>query len=110
MTLNVKTTGFINFNKDYNKKLANGALTVSVGHGVKQQDGSYKNEYISGRIPAKLIEDIKPLINKELVDIEGVLEKNKQYTNLVILNATKHQKTEQVDELGGVITDEDLPF
>lgn len=110
MTLNVKTTGFINFNKDYNKTLSSGAVTVSVAHGVKQKDGTFKNEYINGRIPAKLVEGIKPLINKELVDIEGVLEQNAQYTNLVILQATKHQKAKQVDELGGTITDEDLPF
>lgn len=110
MTLNVKTTGFINFNKKYNKTLDNGAVTVSVAHGVKQQDGTFKNEYINGRIPAKLVPEIKPLINEKLVDIEGVLEQNNGYTNLVILKAKEHQKTTQVDELGGTITDEDLPF
>lgn len=110
MTLNVKTTGFINFNKDYNKKLASGALTVSVAHGVKQQDGSYKNEYINGRIPAKLVPQIKPLINEKLADIEGVIEIQNGYTNLVILQATEHKKAQKTDELGGTIEDTDLPF
>lgn len=106
MTLNVTTIGFINFNEDYNRKLKNGAVTISVAHGVKQQDGSYKNEYINGRIPAKLVSQIKPLINEKLADIEGVLEQNNGYTNLVILKATEHvKKSNEMD-----MTDEDLPF
>lgn len=110
MTLNVKTTGFINFNKEFNRTLSNGAVTVSVTHGVKQADGTFKNEYINGRIPAKLVSQIKPLINKKLADIEGVIEQNGQYTNLVILQATEHQNKQQTDELGGTIENTEIPF
>lgn len=104
MTLNTKTTGFINFNKEYNRKFNDGTITVSVAHGVKQADGTYKNEYINGRIPAKLVPQIKPLINETLADIEGVIEIKGGYTNLVILAAKEHQRKQETVE------DTNLPF
>lgn len=108
MAINFTNTGFINFNKDYNKVLKNGAVTVSISTSTKQADGTFEQQYINGLIPAKFVDDIKPLIGK-LVDMQGVLsftnvEHGKGYLNATIFKATEHAiKTEEQDEI-------DLPF
>lgn len=108
MAINFTNTGFINFNKDYNKVLKNGAVTVSISTSTKQADGTFEQQYINGIIPAKFVDDIKPLIGK-LVDMQGVLsftnvEKGKGYLNATIFKATEHAiKTEEQDEIN-------LPF
>lgn len=107
MAINFKNTGFINFNKDYNRVLKNGAVTVSISTSTKQADGTFEQQYINGLIPAKFVDEIKPLIGK-LVDMEGILtfsnvEHGKGYLNATIFKATKHAiKTE--------VLDDDLPF
>lgn len=104
MAINFTNTGFINFNKEYNKVLKNGAVTVSISTSTKQADGTFEQQYINGLIPAKLVADIKPLIGK-LVDMQGVLsftnvEHGKGYLNATIFKATEHAiKTEEQDEL-----------
>ena len=108
MSVQFNTVGFINFNKDYNKVLKSGAITVSFSSTTKNKDGEYKTQYFNAIIPAKLVEQIKPLLNKELCDIEGVVNPaDKGYVNFTILKAGKHQqkttKQEQVQET-------DLPF
>lgn len=108
MAINFTNTGFINFNKDYNKVLKNGAVTVSISTSTKQADGTYEQQYINGLIPAKFVDEIKPLIGK-LVDMQGVLsftnvEHGKGYLNATIFKATEHAiKTEEQDEVN-------LPF
>lgn len=108
MAINFTNTGFINFNKDYNKVLKNGAVTVSISTSTKQADGTFEQQYINGLIPAKFLDDIKPLIGK-LVDMEGVLtfsnvEHGKGYLNATIFKATEHAiKTEEQDNIN-------LPF
>lgn len=108
MAINFTNTGFINFNKDYNKVLKNGAVTVSISTSTKQADGTFDQQYINGLIPAKFVDEIKPLIGK-LVDMQGVLtfsnvEHGKGYLNATIFKATEHAiKTEEQDEV-------DLPF
>lgn len=108
MAINFTNTGFINFNKDYNKVLKNGAVTVSITTSTKKPDGTFDQQYINGLIPAKLVDDIKPLIGK-LVDMQGVLtfsnvEHGKGYLNATIFKATEHAiKTEEQDEIN-------LPF
>lgn len=111
MAINFTNTGFINFNKEYNKVLKNGAVTVSISVSNKTfKDGKeeYEQQYINGLIPAKFVEDIKPLIGK-LVDMQGVLtfsnvDHGKGYLNATIFKATEHAiKTEEQDEV-------DLPF
>lgn len=108
MAINFTNTGFINFNKDYNKVLKNGAVTVSISTSTKQADGTFDQQYINGLIPAKFVDEIKPLIGK-LVDMQGVLtfsnvEHGKGYLNATIFKATEHAiKTEEQDEI-------DLPF
>lgn len=106
MSVAFNTTGFINFNKDYNKVLKSGAITVSFTSSTKNKEGEYETQYFNGIIPAKLVEQIKPLINKELCDIRGIANPaQKGYVNFTILEAGKHQliTTLQVD-------DKDLPF
>lgn len=106
MSLQFNTIGFINFNKDYNKVLKSGAITVSFTASTKNKDGNYETQYFNGIIPAKVKEQIKPLINKELCDIKGVINPTqKGYVNFTILEVGKHQaeKQEQTNET-------DLPF
>lgn len=104
MAFNFTNTGFINFNKEYNKVLKNGAVTVSISISEKQPDGTFEQQYINGLIPAKFVEEIKPLIGK-LVDMQGILsfsnvEKGKGYLNATIFKATEHAiKTEEQDEI-----------
>lgn len=104
MALNFTNTGFINFKEDYNKVLKNGAVTVSISISEKQADGTFEQQYINGLIPAKFVDNIKPLIGK-LVDMEGILsftnvEKGKGYLNATIFKATEHTiKTEEQDKI-----------
>ena len=106
MSLQFNTVGFINFNKDYNKVLKSGAITVSFTTSTKNKDGEYETQYFNGIIPAKLVEQIKPLLNKEICDIKGVINPaQKGYVNFTILEVGKHQQktSKQEEEL-------DLPF
>lgn len=106
MTLKFQTVGFINFNKDYNKVLKSGAITVSFTSSTKNKDGKYETQYFNGIIPAKIKEQIKPLINKELCDIKGVINPaQKGHVNLTILEVGKHELKPTKE-----ITDEDIPF
>lgn len=99
MSLQFNTIGFINYNKDYNKVLKSGAITVSFTASTKNKDGNYETQYFNGIIPAKVKEQIKPLINKELCDIKGVINPaQKGYVNFTILEAGKHQQTEQTED------------
>lgn len=105
MSVQFQTVGFINFNKHYNKVLKSGATTVSFTSSAKDVDGGYKTQYFNGIIPAKLLEQIKPLINKELCDIKGVINPaQKGYVNFTILEVAKHQQQKQQKE------ETELPF
>lgn len=104
MSLQFNTIGFINFNKDYNKVLKSGAITVSFTASTKNKDGIYETQYFNGIIPAKVKEQIKPLINKELCNIKGVINPSqKGYVNFTILEVSKHQPKEQTEKT-------ELPF
>lgn len=106
MSLQFKTIGFINFNKEYNKVLKSGAITVSFTSTSKNKDGEYETQYFNAIIPAKLKEQIKPLINTEICDIKGVINPAKKgYLNFTILEVAKHdlKPTKQ-------ITEEECPF
>ena len=105
MALQFNTIGFINFNKDYNKVLKSGAITVSFTSSQKNKDGEYETQYFNGLIPAKLAQKAKPFLNKELVKISGIASPaQKGYVNFTILEIEKHQK-QKSDE-----TEIDLPF
>lgn len=106
MSLQFQTVGYINFNKDYNKVLKSGAITVSFTSSTKNKDDEYETQYFNAIIPAKIKDKIKHLINKELCDIKGVINPTqKGYVNFTILEVAKHElkSTKQ-------ITDEDIPF
>ena len=108
MSLQFSTVGFINFNTEYNKVLPSGAITVSFTSSTKDKDGKFQTQYYNAIIPAKIKEQIKPLINKELCDIKGVInqaQSQKGLLNITILEVGKHElkPTKQ-------ISDEDIPF
>lgn len=99
MSLQFNTIGYINYNKDYNKVLKSGAITVSFTASAKNKDGNYETQYFNGIIPAKVKEQIKPLINKELCDIKGVINPAKKgYVNFTIIEVAKHQQKEQTED------------
>lgn len=105
MALQFTTIGFINFNKDYNKVLKSGAITVSFTASVKNQEGEYENQYFNGLIPAKLAQKVKPFLNKELVKISGVATPaQKGYINFTILQVEQYKKEDKEDN------DINLPF
>ena len=107
MALQFQTIGFINFNKEYNKVLKSGAITVSFTSSAKNKDGEYETQYFNGLIPAKLAQKVKPFLNKkELVKISGIASPaQKGYINFTILEIEQFQKQAKSDN-----TDIDLPF
>lgn len=108
MSLQFATIGFINFNKEYNKVLKSGAITVSFTSSAKDKDGNYQTQYFNGLVPAKLVVRIKPLLNKEVCDIKGVVNPaEKGYVNFTILEVGKHVKK---DNNVKQTEDIDLPF
>ena len=103
--INFKNTGFVNFNKDYNKVLKSGAITASMSTSQKNKEGEYENKYVNVMITKKALD--KSLLNKKLVDVEGFITQSendgKKYNNFVITKMTEHVKKEESDEI-------DLPF
>lgn len=98
MALQFSTIGFINFNKDYNKVLKSGAITVSFTSSVKNQNGEYETQYFNGLIPSKLAQKVKPFLNKELVKISGVASPaQKGYINFTILQVEQYKKQDKED-------------
>lgn len=103
--INFKNTGFVNFNKDYNKVLKSGAITASMSFSQKNNEGDYENKYVNVMITKKALN--KSLLNKKLCDVEGFITQNendgKKYNNFVITKMTEHVKKQETDEI-------DLPF
>ena len=106
MAVQFHLIGFINFNKEYNKVLKSGAITVSFTASAKNKDGEYETQYFNGLIPAKLVQKAKPFLNKELVKISGVISPaQKGYVNFTILEIEQYQKQPKSDN-----EEIDLPF
>lgn len=104
MALQFNTIGFINFNKDYNKVLKSGSITVSFTSSVKNKHGEYETHYFNGLIPAKLAQKAKPFLNNGLVKISGIASPaQKGYVNFTILEIEQYQKQTKADEI-------ELPF
>ena len=103
--INFTNTGFVNFNKDYNKVLKSGAITASMSTSQKNEDGEYENKYVNVMIPKKALD--KSLLNKKLVNVEGFITQSekdgKKYNNFVITKMTEHVKKQETDDI-------DLPF
>ena len=99
MALQFNTIGFINFNKEYNKVLKSGAITVSFTSSQKNKDGEYEKQYFNGLIPAKLAQHVKPFLNKELVKISGIASPaQKGYINFTILEVEQYKKQTKKDD------------
>lgn len=101
MSLQFSTVGFINFNTEYNKVLPSGAITVSFTSSTKDKDGKYQTQYYNAIVPAKIKEQIKPLINKELCDIKGVInqaQSQKGLLNITILEVGKHEAVQSEEK------------
>ena len=98
--INFSNTGFVNFNKDYNKVLKGGAITASMSMSQKNQEGEYENKYVNVMITKKALD--KSLLNKKLVDIEGFITQSendgKKYNNFIITKMTEHVKKQEADE------------
>ena len=106
MALQFNTIGFINFNKEHNKILESGAITVSFTSSSKNKKGKYETQYFNGLIPDKLVQHVKPFLNKELVKISGIASPaQKGYINFTILEVKKYKKETKSDK-----TEIDLPF
>lgn len=103
--INFQNTGFVNFNKDYNKVLKSGAITASMSMSQKTKEGEYENKYVNVMITKKALN--KSLLNKKLCDVEGFITQSendgKKYNNFVITKMTEHVKKQETD-------DDDLPF
>ena len=103
--INFTNTGFVNFNKEYNKVLKSGAITASMSTSQKNKEGEYENKYVNVMITKKALD--KSLLNKKLVDVEGFITQSenngKKYNNFVITKMTEHVKKDETDE-------DDLPF
>lgn len=98
--INFTNTGFVNFNKDYNKVLKSGAITASMSMSQKNKDGEYENKYINVMITKKALN--KSLLNKKLCDVEGFITQGendgKKYNNFVITKMTEHVKKQETEE------------
>ena len=103
--INFQNTGFVNFNKDYNKVLKSGAITASMSTSQKNKEGEYENKYVNVMITKKALD--KSLLNKKLCDVEGFITQSendsKKYNNFIITKMTEHVKKHETDE-------DDLPF
>lgn len=103
--INFKNTGFVNFNKNYNKVLKSGAITASMSMSQKNKDDDYENKYVNVMVTKKALD--KSLLNKKLCDVEGFItqteNEGKKYNNFVITKMTEHVKKQETDE-------DDLPF
>ena len=110
MALQFSTIGFINFNKQYNKVLKSGSITVSFTSSVKNQACEYETQYFNGLIPAKLAQNDKEFINtKQLVKISGIASPaQKGYINFTILEIEQYQNEQKSDDTD--IDIDDFPF
>ena len=103
--INFQNTGFVNFNKDYNKVLKSGAITASMSTSQKNNDGEYENKYVNVMVTKKALD--KSLLNKKLCDVEGFITQSendgKKYNNFIITKMSERVKKQETDE-------DDLPF
>lgn len=101
MAMQFSTIGFINFNKDYNRELKSGAVTVSITASHKKQDNSYETQYFQAIIPNKLKGKVKDFINGDKpLRIQGVINPaQKGYVNFTVLSVEPHQKKTNTQDL-----------
>ncbi|MCO6560229.1 MAG: hypothetical protein J6574_03875 [Gilliamella sp.] len=103
MAINFSNTGYINFNKKYNKTLQSGAITFTMTVSNKIEDGTYQYGYINCIIPKRYInDDFKKALkeDKVLVDVSGFITMNGKYANAVVtgISQSKNPKTNEKNE------------
>lgn len=103
MSMQFSTIGFINFNKEFNKELKSGAVTVSITASTKDKDGKYKTQYFNALVPAKLKVKVNEFVNgQKPLKITGVINPGqKGYVNFTVLGVEPYQNKDN---------SEDLPF
>ena len=124
MAMEFKNTGFINFNKEYNKKLKSGSLTASMSTSVKDK-GEWVTKYFNIVIVGDKVKEVGKFIKENtLVDVTGfAVPSKKGYISLIVTDVKEHisedeegnlQRLELVDEEGNLkrleLVDDDLPF
>ena len=95
------TIGFINFNKEYNKELKSGAVTVSITASTKDKDGKYQTQYFNALVPRKLKVKVNEFVNgQKPLKITGVINPaEKGYVNFTVLSVEPYQKKDNSVEL-----------
>lgn len=104
MSLQFNNIGYLNFNKDYDKKFANGSVTCSMTVSKKNVDGDYETGYMNCIIPGKKVTPlIKKVLNSStnkknesvLLNISGIIVMNGKYANATIFEVSKYEKKDE---------------
>lgn len=112
MAIEFTNTGFINFNKEYNKKLKSGALTASMSTSVKDA-GEWVTKYFNIVIVSDKVKEAGKFIKENtLVDVKGFATPTKKgYLSFIVTNIKEHiSEDEEADLQNLVLEDDDLPF
>ena len=112
MTMEFRNTGFINFNKEYNKKLKSGSLTASMSTSVKE-DGEWLTKYFNIVIVSDKVKEAGKFIKENtLVDVTGFATPTKKgYISLIVTDIKEHISEDKEGNLQSLVSeDDDLPF
>lgn len=112
MAMEFKNTGFINFNKEYNKKLKSGSLTASMSTSVKDK-GEWVTKYFNIVIVADKVKEAGKFIKENtLVDVTGFATPSKKgYLSLIVTDVKEHISEDEEGNLQSLeLEDDDLPF
>lgn len=112
MAIEFKNTGFINFNKEYNKKLKSGALTASMSTSVKDR-AEWVTKYFNIVIVAEKVKEAGKFIKENtLTDVTGFATPSKKgYLSFIVTDVKEHISEDKEADLESLdLEDEDLPF
>lgn len=121
MSLNFTNTGYITFNKNFNKKNKDGSFSCSMTISDKQTDGTYTTSYINGYVPASIATKYSELIREALtakqgkgvlLDTEGIIKINeKHYPEAVVFKIFEHKNKQEKGRIYSSQTnDPNIPF
>ena len=112
MAIEFKNTGFINFNKEYNRRLKSGSLTASMSTSVKDE-GEWITKYFNIVIVKDKVKEAGKFIKENtLVDVTGfATPTQKGYLSFIVTDVKEHISDEQEGKLQSLeLEDNDLPF
>lgn len=112
MAIEFTNTGFINYNKEYNKKLKSGALTASMSTSVKDK-GEWVTKYFNIVIVADKVKEAGKFIKENtLVDVTGFATPSKKgYVSFIVTDIKEHVSDNKEDDFKDlVLEDDNLPF